>query len=481
SVVGILAVYGGVAGAEPPVVRAVVAAVLAAVAARIGRPFGLASGLLAPALVTAAASPEQLTGPSFLLSYAAVIGLGVAARTPSAPGLFGALRSALRASFWATLLTTPLTLWFFEQLAPTTILLTPLCAPIVAALLLLGLVAASLAAVAPLLAEWLGPLLQLLAATYASIVYAADSLPWTPISSNGTPPGWLVGLAGFTAAGWIFARPRRRTIIGGAALVAALWFLPLAPAAAPGLEVFAVGHGQAALLTDSSGAQSLVDCGSLQSGARAAASVTAALPRRRLELLVITHDDADHHNGVAALLRRVRVARAILPASMKATAVHQLLRAHATSVELLPNGATRREGPLRVSAPRVPATASDNNRSLWVRASLRGAEVLLSGDAQEDGVAAAIKDGIAGQADLLLLPHHGRSNGNAPLLLAAVQPRACLVSAAANDGATALGVLARRFGAEVWTTGRHGDLRFDGAAVHAAQTAVVVAPAGRPR
>ncbi|MEC7725461.1 MAG: hypothetical protein VYD05_08105, partial [Planctomycetota bacterium] len=152
-----------------------------------------------------------------------------------------------------------------------------------------------------------------------------------------------------------------------------------------------------------------------------------------------------------------------------------------TSVELLPDGATCREGPLRVSAPRVPATASDNDRSLWVRASLRGAEVLLSGDAQEDGVAAAIKDGIAGQADLLLLPHHGRSNGNAPLLLAAVQPRACIVSAAANDGATALGVLARRFGAEVWTTGRHGDLRFDGAAVHAAQAPVVLAPAGRPR
>ena len=81
-----------------------------AIASRAGRPFGLASGLLAPALVTAAVAPDQLTGPSFLLSYAAVIGLGVAARSPRSGGFLTALLGALRASFWATLLTTPLTL-----------------------------------------------------------------------------------------------------------------------------------------------------------------------------------------------------------------------------------------------------------------------------------------------------------------------------------------------------------------------------------
>ena len=468
SVVVILVVYGCVAGAEPPVVRAVVAAILAAIASRAGRPFGLASGLLAPALVTAAVAPDQLTGPSFLLSYAAVIGLGVAARSPRSGGFLTALLGALRASFWATLLTTPLTLWFFGQLAPTTILLTPLCAPIVAALLLLGLVTAILAALAPALAEWIAPILQLLSATYAGIVYAADALPGTPIPARGTPPAWLISAAGAAAMAWLYARPRRSTLAYGVALVSALWFVPLAPTPAPGLRVFAVGHGQAALLTTRDGAQTLVDCGSLQGSARAARTVTTAVPQRRLDLLVITHDDADHHNGLAKLLRSVRVARAVLPASMEASPVLALVEAHVPSVALLPAGAELCEGELTVSAPRVPRTASDNDRSLWVRASLPDADVLLSGDAQELGVAAAIADGIAAPADVLLLPHHGRKNGNAAQLLDAVQPRACMVSAASADGDTELGERARRFGAEVWTTGRHGDLRFDGVAVHAA-------------
>ena len=74
------------------------------------------------------------------MPVAAVIGLGIAAHSQPPSRRHSWLIRALRASFWATLLTTPVTLGFFKQLAPTTILLTPLCAPLVAALLLLALI-----------------------------------------------------------------------------------------------------------------------------------------------------------------------------------------------------------------------------------------------------------------------------------------------------------------------------------------------------
>ncbi|MFT4839862.1 MAG: ComEC/Rec2-related protein, partial [Candidatus Azotimanducaceae bacterium] len=79
-VLTILLVYGSIAGAEPPVLRAVVAYTLAAMAARTGRPFGIATGLLVPAWITCLVAPDALLGPSFLLSYAAVIGLAMALR-----------------------------------------------------------------------------------------------------------------------------------------------------------------------------------------------------------------------------------------------------------------------------------------------------------------------------------------------------------------------------------------------------------------
>ncbi|MFN3245045.1 MAG: ComEC/Rec2 family competence protein [Planctomycetota bacterium] len=461
-VLALLSVYGCIAGAEPPVLRAVVAFALAAVAARTGRPFGVARGLLIPALVTAAVDPQALTGPSFLLSYAAVIGLGLALRGRRPAGLRGWLLEALRASFWATLLTTPLTLWFFGQLAPSTILLTPLCAPLVAAMLLLGLVAATLLAICPPLAGLLAWPLQAIAACYAAIVHAADGLPGTPIPATHVPPVWALVLATAAAAALVACRPRRSSIVVGVFAITSLWFVPLRAAAKPALQLFAIGHGQAALLTGDDGTRIAVDCGSLQGGGLPARKLCDALSRRSLDVLVVTHADQDHHNGVERLLPRLRIRHAVLPQALADTALHAALSGVAERLTLLAPGQRTELGSATVFAPDLPAAASDNDRSLWVRATIGRVDVLLAGDAQELGIAAALADGIATAADVLVLPHHGRPNRNAPHLLARVRPRACFASAASGDGDTALGRLARRFGTELWVTGRHGDLRLDG-------------------
>jgi hypothetical protein len=44
-----------------------------------------------------------------------------------------------------------------------------------------------------------------------------------------------------------------------------------------------------------------------------------------------------------------------------------------------------------------------------------------------------------------------------------VRPRAAIASAASADGDTALGPMVRRFGVELWITGRDGNLRIDNA------------------
>src|SRR4030095_12489833 len=87
----------------------------------------------------------------FLLSYAAVCGLALA--THHREGwAWRWLWGPIWASWWATLLTAPLTLFFFGQLAPWTVLLTPIVAPLVAFLLCVGLVTAMLGVLVP----WLG-------------------------------------------------------------------------------------------------------------------------------------------------------------------------------------------------------------------------------------------------------------------------------------------------------------------------------------
>jgi len=194
---------------------------------------------------------------------------------------------------------------------------------------------------------------------------------------------------------------------------------------------------------------------------------------RRLDLLVVTHGDQDHHNGVPSLLRGASVHRAILPASLHDSALVLLLREHGAHLQFLAPGESAAAAPgLAVHAPALPEGASDNDLSLWVAIAAGPLRVLLSGDAEALGTAAAIAQGIATHSDVLVLPHHGRANPTAPALLAAVKPLACFASAATADGDTALGELARRFGADVWITGQHGDLelRFDPPAVHTSRS-----------
>lgn len=459
-VLSLLFAYAAVTGNEPPVLRAVVTFVLAAIGSRLGRPLGLTAGLAAPAIVTCLLQPEALLGPSFLLSYAAVIGLCVAGPPTGEPGLRRWLLGALRSSFWAALLTAPLTLYFFSQAAPWTVVLTPLLAPLVAAMLLSGLGLAMLGCMWPDLAAVLAVPIELATRLYTAAVHAADTLPGTPIHAVCTPPAWALGLACAAAVMLVAHRPTRRNLTAGVALAMAPHFVLLHTAGEATFRLCAVGHGQAALLRTASGHQTAIDCGSLQHPHLAARRLMAALVRRRVDLLVVTHADQDHHNGIVGLLKQVPVTAALLPASLEGSPVATTLADHGTEVHFLAPGESSEPAPhLRMAAPSLPATASDNDKSAWVTARLGPVTVLLTGDAEALGTAAALAEGLAVPCDVLVLPHHGRPNPMAARLLQVVRPVVAFASADAADGETALGPLARAFGADLWVTGQHGDLQ----------------------
>lgn len=470
----VLFTYAGITGGEPPVVRAVLMYTLAACALRNGRTLGLLVGLAAPALVTAATAPRELLGPSFLLSYAAVAGLGIAAATGPVAGADRAgfcsrLALPLRASLWATCTTAPITLAWFGQLAPWTILLTPLLAPVVGVVLVLGLLAALLASIAAPLAAPLGGILSGLTAFYVEAVALADRLPATPIRALASPHAATVTIAVLVAVvllAWPTARSARwpRRTFGALLVALTPWFVPVATDRDARLELFAVGHGQAALVVTATGERVAIDCGSVQLPHYAARrlAVARAGTARRLDWLVITHGDHDHRNGVPALLERVRVRRAVLPARLGDSDLAARLRRHGAGLTLLaPGEGVQLTTGISAHAPAVPTDCAANDGSLWVRVRHRGRDALLCGDAQEAGITAGRQQGLATPADVLVLPHHGRDDPAVPALLDAVRPTTCLVSARAADGPTAAGGLARAHGAVTWVTGQDGDLALD--------------------
>ncbi len=459
----LLVAYAAITGNEPPVLRAVAAYALAAAAGHLGRPCGIGPMLLAPAILTAFVQPEALLGPSFLLSYAAVVGLVLAGAPRGETFWQRWVLAPLRASGWATLLTAPLTLAFFGQLAPWTVVLTPLLAPLVGLLLLLGLALALLGLVLPSLAALLALPTGLLATLYQDLVQLANHLPATPVHAGFVPATWLLVLVAWVAACLVACRRDRRSVAAAAVLLSLPHFVPSTAPPAARFQLFAIGHGQACLAITERGHQIAIDCGSLQHPFLAAERLTAALQRRRLDLLVVTHGDQDHHNGVPALLDRVAIGTAILPQALAGSALAEQLRRCGVLVRVQAPGTTTTPLPgFTVSAPTLPEGATDNDQSLWASVAIGSARVLTTGDAQELGTAAALAAGIASPHDVLVLPHHGRANANAPALLLRVRPRVCLASAASSDGDTRLGPLVRRSGCELWTTGVHGTLTLAG-------------------
>lgn len=459
SVLVAVAVYGTITGLDPPVLRALVAFTLLLAASRAGRHLPPIAALAVPGVLTAILQPEDATSASFALSYAAVAGL-VLTPPPRRPlSLTRAFTYALSASAWATLATAPFTLHLFGQVAPWTILATPVLGPVVALMLAAGLLLATLGAL-DVAAPWLALPLRLLAEGYIGCVDALSRLPGAPVLAVCQPPLLLLSCSGLVALVVLVARPDRVGVAGVCLSFALAYFVPWPPAGPAMLALYDVGHGQACLLRLPGGEQVAVDCGSQGNPRRAALTLGRGLAaRRRIDLLVLTHQDADHTGGTLSLLRRTRVEAAAMPAESSDGALARALRRAGVRVLGVRAGeAMEPLAGLRLARPGGVASSLSNDTGLWARCDLGSFSVLLCGDAEEAGVEAWLASPYRAPADVLVLPHHGRRHGAITPLLSAVRPRLALVSGGDASQAAPSAKVAAALGVRVLETAQVGDI-----------------------
>jgi competence protein ComEC len=164
-----------------------------------------------------------------------------------------------------------------------------------------------------------------------------------------------------------------------------------------------------------------------------------------LAMVLVSHLHADHVGGLAGALRGRSVgAIAVGPVREPRWALERVRRqaaaAGARMVEVRPG--TRLVWPalaLDVLGPQHPPEHVDpddgtqvNDGSTVIRATTRAGTVLLTGDVEIAAQAQLLAAGVALHADILKMPHHG-SRYSSPEFLAAVAPRAVLVSVGAGN------------------------------------------------
>ncbi|QLG10021.1 DNA internalization-related competence protein ComEC/Rec2 [Deinococcus sp. D7000] len=302
--------YLALVGVSPSITRAVIMGftVLAALAVGRGRPdpFGL---LALTAVVCLLLFPLWLLDIGFQLSFLAVLALTLsmkaAGKLPERWPLW--LRLALVATVLAELGTLPVIAATFGQLPMVGLPANLAAGAVMTALVPLGFLAGLLGPAAAVI----NPLVGLLAALLLGIVKVfgqAPVLTWGQVSSAG-----FVAYAVCAAAGvlWLWGRVPLRTVLGVALACTLLTVLPGRLHPAREIVYLDVGQGDATLVRLPH-LTVLVDAGGsvgsdYDVGGKTVVPALRALGVRKIDVVIGTHADTDHMEGISGVLRALPV------------------------------------------------------------------------------------------------------------------------------------------------------------------------------
>lgn len=460
-------------GAPHAALRALLQALLLLVAVELQRPAEPFSLVAAAALAILLVDPLAVLDPGFQLSFAGIVGL-VAWRRPLLERLPRriprVIREGIAAGTAASALTTPIAALHFGQAAwigiPASIIATPVLAAAIGALVF-ALVAGPLAGVPPgILAHvtqpplvaldriaeaaarvpgghtFLAPVtvLVLLAATAFVILLRRTLAP----PSQLPPPSHAPAHVHDAFAARARAARLRLAIAMAAGLLIVSWAPALIRAGSDRVEVHAidVGQGDAFAVRTPRGRWILVDAGPRTPRSDAGRDRVAPFLQkrgvRRIEVLVLTHPDADHIGGAAAVLDAFDVGVVVDPglAAGKTMFIDLLAAARSGRQRWIAARAGMRfridgvEVEFLYPFPELDAPRDANDNSVVFRLTFGRFAALFLGDAPmavEEQLVARYGNGL--RAAVLKVGHHGSTTSTGDVLLAAARPEIALVSA----------------------------------------------------
>ncbi len=504
-----IAGYTLLVGVQPSVIRAALMGAVYVFSVITGRQHTAWFALFLAAAGMTVVDPRVVDDVSFQLSFAATLGLTtlsgpLAARAEAVADQHWGLRTfpltraaieMMSVTLAAIAFTVPITAVKFGQISPVAPLANLFVVPAFLAVGVSAGIAAALDLAFPGLAglwawiawppaEYMIEAIRLFARVPGSSltvhgITAWYAVPWYAALGAGT--WWLARTS--VQAGEPPPRPapaRRRLVLpaGGVALLlvlgAVLGLLAVSQPVSGKLSVtfLDVGQGDAILIEGPRGQRVLVD------GGPGSLPITRALSRnlpfdsRRIDLVVLTHPQADHMAGLLTVLDRYRVG-AVLDNPLPGQTVlydewEAALRESGVPVTTADRGQTVDLGDgalLQVLAPDeddpLLPTEDLNTASTVLRVSMGQTSFLLTGDLDEPGEDALIRSGTDLQSTVLKVGHHGSKTSSSPEFLARVQPSIDVIEVGASNhfGHPTPEVLERLAGDAVYRTDEDGDVR----------------------
>jgi competence protein ComEC len=474
-----IVLYVLLVGADSAVVRAGVMGGLYVTALHLGRRATAYVSPFASAVFLTAIKPLALWDVGFQLSFAATLGLILF--TPGIERLFERglkrfippdrtkevlryLNDVLIVTLAAQILTIPLVIYQFGRLSLVAPLTNLLILPVQPPIMVWGGVA-TLTGLVP----FLEPLAHAIAwfpwlclAYTNAVVRWMAGWPFASLQISQANPSRLVFYYGaIISAAWVLrqrqgyirrcwdrltARWSTAVILGVPAVGALLAWMAILQLPDGRLHVafLDVGQGDAIFVTTPQGQQILVD------GGPSPTALTAALGRETpfwdcsIDLLVMTHPDADHITGLVEVLDRFQVdgwldngrpdddvLNAECQRQLAAGSVSRRIVCAGNRLDL---GKGVSLEVLHPPPELMSGTESDpNNNSVVLRLVWGEASFLLTGDVEAEAEELLLESGQPLAADVLKVAHHGGGGSSTAGFLAAVRPRYAVISVGADN------------------------------------------------
>ena len=484
--------YALVSGLPPSVLRAAIMGSVYLAALALGRPRTVLPALALSAAAMVAFDPKVIQQVSFQLSFGAMAGIALASPylTIFSPAitrasatlppwmstwlgpLFSWMTVAFIVSIAATLATWPLVALNFDRIPIFGIPITILALPALPMILSGGLATAVFGLLHPAIGQFFGWI------TWVPLSYLIELVAWAPGHTvSGAWVGrelvwvWYIVLGALLLlAGSGFRIPRLfpgtslrapdteapspipgrlagpalgLILITPVLLVAAvfLWVQVFSgPDGKLHVYFFDVGQGDSTLIVTPEGRQILVDGGPDAESATRALAGTMPRGDRSLDMVVLTHLDADHSRGLLRVLEHYGVASVLVglehagsplytrwrvqleregPTPLQVRAGHRIVLEPGLSMDVLNPGET----------PIGGSVADQNNNGVVLRLVYGKASFLLAADIEVEAEGYLTRRSPVLESAVLKVAHHGSKTSSTSAFLARVDPVAVVVSA----------------------------------------------------
>lgn len=232
--------------------------------------------------------------------------------------------------------------------------------------------------------------------------------------------------------------------LGAGAIFVWLAVFGLEPSDKLKIDFFDVGQGSAVLVEAPNGNQVLIDGGPSDA---ILAKLGKALPffDRQIELIILTHPDADHLSGLIEVLKRYEVGEiletGIADSSAEYQVWHDLIAAKKVPVIFAQAGQVIKIADnlaIKILYPLGKINGQDfsknTNASSIIGKLFYGKNTMLfTGDAEMNAEWPLLASGVNLKADILQVGHHGSKNSSSEKFLAAVAPKIAVIQVGAKN------------------------------------------------